>query len=112
MEDHEKLREIQEWGEKEELFPEETSSESRGSWIPLLQTGICVGVLILLLALRAWDSPSYQAFAEWFQDKSTQEFSLPAWEGIREDSSPAPSPSPSPSPSSMGEKQDVSLQRL
>lgn len=106
MEDHEKLREIQEWGEEEDLVPKPQPEERGGSWVPLVQAALCLGILGLLLLLRAVDEPSYQKAADWFRRESAQEISWPAEE---EPSSGLETPVPSLTPSSTPGQE---LQRL
>ena len=96
MQDLEKLREIEEWGQEEEQPLSEEPTESAGNPLPLIQAAVCLLLLAGLLLLRATDQPIYHSFAQWYQQEASQEIQLPAWEG---EAAPTPSPSPSPSPS-------------
>ena len=115
MQDLEKLREIEEWGQEEEQPLSEEPPESAGNPLPLIQAAVCLLILAGLLLLRATGQPIYHSFAQWYQQEASQEIQLPAWEG---EAAPTPSPSPSPSPSPAPEAsanplgEETSLQRV
>lgn len=115
MQDLEKLREIEEWGQEEEQPLSEEPTESGGNPLPLIQAAVCLLILAGLLLLRATGQPIYHSFAQWYQQEASQEIQLPAWEG---ETAPTPSPSPSPSPSPAPEAsanpwgEETSLQRV
>lgn len=103
------MQEIEELGEQEEWEEERAEKKESGSFVPLLQTAVCVLILLVLLFLKFTDEERYGEAVQWYKKEAAQEIQLPefgkreAEEGTEVRSAPnAPSDS----------QEDVAVQRI
>ena len=79
MQDRERLQEIEEIGEQEENEEElqNESVRSGHSIVPLVQTAVCVLILLALLFLKYTDQERYQSVTGFYQKAAEEEIELP-----------------------------------
>lgn len=104
MQYQEKLREIENLGEDDDLFQEdetlEENREERNSWggIPLLQAVVCALAVLALIFFRVSDDAKYQEIAAWYQREMSQELELPSFSRATPEPTDTPEPTATPAP--------------
>ena len=93
MQDRERLQEIEEIGEQEENEEElqNESVRSGHSIVPLVQTAVCVLILLALLFLKYTDQERYQSVTGFYQKAAEEEIERPRFPERREASESFPS---------------------